>query len=834
MTSPRLSREIFINIKREVEASKAIGGSAHFVPSKKFHDAITQISKSRGYDLVRDMIAATYRDNNFLVGRQQLEDIIIPSGLKVYIAFILADEEKLLPRLVASGQGQWKDDIIFSLTRHADVMVPLTEVRRRILTEKLRLLSAPVLKENTFGHFHSSQPLPFLTVAAVRDRGQNSVTSVVTVPYEHVEFSTENSLKALIEQTQESGKCESYYNKPIKRVKLVRKEMEYSKTVEMELKTLRGLPKHDSLLRLFYSYGTYEDDPETLKTLHLLFPYYDMTLERLLRSELLEEWDAIDLISAYHGLVDGLAIFSETKSPNPESVVPGVGTHNDIKPTNIMVDTEAKKLVLIDFGEATIKPITTSIKDRSSEFRNSYLAPEALLSCTPSNGPKRDVWAVGCIFAEIIVCLSSPGRAQQALNSFRNNRKPPKGSYDLFFHFPDQNDHRKLHPHVDSTFTDLLGESSTTALIRSCIPIARKLLEVDPNERPDAKKAAELLQELVSQTSDNDIADECGKSVNVRPRPIPDKAGPGEQPKCRTFNEHSGTSPARHDALDKNIPLHILESVKKQASILERRAGEGRNLGSRPDFFSGRAKALWKPPGNYCISKWASMPSSSLILFYNGAGDRGSDLAEIMSIVAARILKDAEYQKLEHYATYFFCDSADGVVTDKCASIASTLLVQLLNQCGDSSRSSEVAEAIDSGETARIMSVFTDIYSRLPKSKVIIIVLDRLGRGSRSRDGELVAGQTADMVCSLVKLVRDNIKYGSSSAPIKLFLSIPFAKWCKKVREGWGINAVEIVHNVQSNDDRFGFDEIFWQNSPLSWVNEAKDQGRSNAVTAPN
>ncbi|KAI0113163.1 kinase-like domain-containing protein [Daldinia grandis] len=784
MTSPHLSRDIFIDIKREVEASKAIGGLAHFVPDKKFHDAITQISKGRGYDLVRDMIAATYQDNNFLVERQQLEDIIIPGGLKVYIAFILADEEKLLPRLVASGQGQWKDDIIFSLIRHSDVMAHLPDVRRRVLTEKIRLLSAPILKENTFGHFHSSQPLPFLTVAASRDRGQNSTTSMVTVPYEHVEFSSaESSLKALVEQTQESGKCESYYNKPIKRVKLVRKTMYYSKTVEMELKILRGLPKHDSLLRLFCSYGIYEDDPETLKTLHLLFPYYDMTLERLLKSEPLEEWHAIDLISAFHGLVDGLAIFSETKSPSPGSVVPGVGTHNDIKPTNIMVDTEAKKLVLIDFGEATIKSITTSIQDHSSKFRNSYLAPEALLSREPSNGPKRDVWAIGCIFAEIIVCLGSPGSAQEALNSFRNNRKPPKGSYDLFFHFPDQNDHRRLHPHVDFTFTSLLGEPSTSALIKSCIPIARKLLEVDPNERSDAKEAAGLLQELVSQAGNCSMASECRK------------------------------------------PFHILESVKKQAGILERRAGEGRNLGSRPTFFSGRAKALWKRSRGYCLSQWAAMPSSSLILFYNDSGDHRSDLAEIMSIVAARILKDAEYQKLEYCAAYSFCDNANGVAGDRSAPIASALLVQLLDQCGDSGRLSEVAEAIESGDTAKIMGVFTDIYNGLPKSKVVIIILDRLGRGSRSRDGEPVVHQTADMVRSLVKLVRHNIANGSSNAPLKLFLSIPFAKWCKKVREGWGIEAVEMVHNVQSNDDRFGFEEIFWQNSPLPWVDEASAKG---------
>jgi glycogen synthase kinase 3 beta len=75
--------------------------------------------------------------------------------------------------------------------------------------------------------------------------------------------------------------------------------------------------------------------------------------------------------------------------------------HRDIKPSNVLIDDQNGRLQLCDFGSAKcLKPDEVSV---SYIATRSYRAPELLLDC-PSYTTAVDVWAAGCVLAEIVRC----------------------------------------------------------------------------------------------------------------------------------------------------------------------------------------------------------------------------------------------------------------------------------------------------------------------------------------------------------------------------------------------------------------------------------------------
>uniref|UniRef100_A0A6C0C8Q7 Protein kinase domain-containing protein n=1 Tax=viral metagenome TaxID=1070528 RepID=A0A6C0C8Q7_9ZZZZ len=74
--------------------------------------------------------------------------------------------------------------------------------------------------------------------------------------------------------------------------------------------------------------------------------------------------------------------------------------HQDIKPDNIMVTNDFKKVILIDFGISNIYSYD-KVRYNSAVCTLPYRPPEILLECKTYNN-KVDMWSLGCVVAEML------------------------------------------------------------------------------------------------------------------------------------------------------------------------------------------------------------------------------------------------------------------------------------------------------------------------------------------------------------------------------------------------------------------------------------------------
>uniref|UniRef100_A0A5K3FNU7 cyclin-dependent kinase n=1 Tax=Mesocestoides corti TaxID=53468 RepID=A0A5K3FNU7_MESCO len=146
-----------------------------------------------------------------------------------------------------------------------------------------------------------------------------------------------------------------------------------------EIRTLKQL-KHPNLINLIEVF-------KRKKRLHLVFQYVDHTLlnelehnpKGLKRSHVVEfTWQLLQAVSFCH-LHNCI--------------------HRDVKPENILI-TKARQLKLCDFGFARI---LTGPGDKYTDYVSTrwYRAPELLVGDT-QYGPPVDVWAIGCVVAEML------------------------------------------------------------------------------------------------------------------------------------------------------------------------------------------------------------------------------------------------------------------------------------------------------------------------------------------------------------------------------------------------------------------------------------------------
>ena len=129
------------------------------------------------------------------------------------------------------------------------------------------------------------------------------------------------------------------------------------------------------------------------RTLLLVFPFQPFTLEDLLTSQNIIPNNIIQDI--FYGL----------------SFIHGKGTiHRDVKPTNILLSSLSGPALLCDFGIAW-SPTDPASEPREAKITDigttSYRAPELLFGCR-FYSEAVDLWAAGCVMAEILVHNAHP------------------------------------------------------------------------------------------------------------------------------------------------------------------------------------------------------------------------------------------------------------------------------------------------------------------------------------------------------------------------------------------------------------------------------------------
>ena len=248
------------------------------------------------------------------------------------------------------------------------------------------------------------------------------------------------------------------------------------------LKMLNSLDnKH--IIQLYISYkhkGVY----------NFLFPMADMDLECLLtRSSKSTQFQTdLAIVKALHGL--GTAIASVHNFYSEKLDIEFKGCHHDLKPRNILVS--GQKFILADFGLTRMKPLETDSKSISKNIGD-YLAPE----CRAPNlrrlsiGRKSDVWSFACIIVELMAYMIGGPQAVTELRKIRTS--VTAGSINHSFHSSG-----RVKDSVDK-WLESQTMSSKDPNRSLLIDLAQRMLNHDPDKRPNAKTVQSTLRCLYAK-----------------------------------------------------------------------------------------------------------------------------------------------------------------------------------------------------------------------------------------------------------------------------------------------------------------------------------------------
>jgi glycogen synthase kinase 3 beta len=182
--------------------------------------------------------------------------------------------------------------------------------------------------------------------------------------------------------------------------------------------------------------------------------------------------------------------------------------HRDIKPDNCLVDPWTGELKIADFGSA--KYIGKDSENAWYIGSRAYRAPELLLGCTSYNS-KVDIWAAGCVIAEIwldaLPMFQGSSNHEQLVQIVQILGKPTNEDVHAFTH-------TMPYPDVDQICSvDLaLPLEVPPALLK----LLKSIFQYDPAERPTARQCmgSPYFDELFS----SDVKLPNGNPIPVLPR----------------------------------------------------------------------------------------------------------------------------------------------------------------------------------------------------------------------------------------------------------------------------------------------------------------------------
>eukprot|EP00736_Rhodelphis_marinus_P006628 Rmarinus@m.9277 len=184
--------------------------------------------------------------------------------------------------------------------------------------------------------------------------------------------------------------------------------------------------------------------------------------------------------------------------------------HRDLKPSNVLVmgeGSEKNTVKIADFGLARIfqSPLKSLAKD-GVVVTIWYRAPELLLGAAHYT-PAVDIWAAGCIFAELMTCspLFRGEERKQSATQFQDDQvakifdvlgTPKLEDWPTVEVLPHWNRventgkvPRRLAEYLKTKLTSSLSRADISAITPAAVDLLGEMLRYDPNNRITAEKA---------------------------------------------------------------------------------------------------------------------------------------------------------------------------------------------------------------------------------------------------------------------------------------------------------------------------------------------------------
>ena len=238
--------------------------------------------------------------------------------------------------------------------------------------------------------------------------------------------------------------------------------------------------EHPNIIELLGSY--------THNGIHsLIFPVAEYDLNELLKGRPISSFRSqSDYLVALCGLASALNTLHSFSSKTLD--VSLIGCHHDLRPYNVLV--KGRQFLFADFGLTTLKDGTESSKSMRRPGDSRYLAPECEdldKDFEPHKvGRKSDIWSFGCVLLELLTYIMQDS---DAVRDFERSREVTVAGYWTFYPF---HSGRQPHQKVEAKLTEL--EKYATTAYKGVIRLARDMLHIEPDDRPNADQVTHHLR----------------------------------------------------------------------------------------------------------------------------------------------------------------------------------------------------------------------------------------------------------------------------------------------------------------------------------------------------
>ncbi|GAW19567.1 hypothetical protein ANO14919_090550 [Xylariales sp. No.14919] len=315
--------------------------------------------------------------------------------------------------------------------------------------------------------------IPFISTETIGS-GASSIVSRVGISPSQQHFIKEKTEKVYVVQK-----------------KLIQGDTEDFKREVRCLRLLNQL-KHPNIIPLWGSYTCCDEH-------HFIFPDIGMDLGKFLLAQSRHQdfqWD-FTFYSALAGLASALSKTHRLllDQAHHEVDFEAIGYHHDLRPPNVLVGADT--FILADFGLGNLKRIDELSHTPHKSILGDYIAPE----CTntqeiPQTVDREiDVWAFGCLIAEVVTYLL---KGADAVEQFRRKRLTPGRLarwIDAGFYQPDG----AVKTEVIDWMEALRREYPRPNLVPQLIDICLDALQPNPQSRPKMETIHRRLATLSMQ-----------------------------------------------------------------------------------------------------------------------------------------------------------------------------------------------------------------------------------------------------------------------------------------------------------------------------------------------